>query len=87
MFSRQIRLLIGARSILDAHSHADKDLIATELGVHPFVAAKIFTQAKNFKLEKLLHAHKTLFSFDQGVKSGNMTIALAVDLLAAELLK
>lgn len=87
MFTRQIRLLIGARSILDTHPHADKDLIASELGVHPFVATKIFTQAKNFKLEKLLHAHNTLFSFDQGVKNGNMTIALAVDLLAVELLK
>lgn len=87
MFSRQIRLLIGARSILDLHPNADKDLIASELGAHPFVAMKIFAQAKNFTLEKLLHAHNTLFSFDQGVKNGNITIALAVDLLAAELLK
>jgi DNA polymerase-3 subunit delta len=86
MFSRQIRLLISARSLLETNSKIDKSFLAKELNIHPFVATKILVQAKNFTLDKLLNVHNTLFSFDQGVKNGEITINLAVDLIATKLL-
>ncbi len=86
MFTRQIRLLLGARSVLDTNSRADKNLIATELDVHPFVASKLVTQAKNFSLQQLLDAHAQLFKFDRDMKSGGITADLAVDLVATRLI-
>ncbi len=85
MFARQIRLLLGARSVLETNPHADKSVIATELDVHPFVASKLVTQAKNFSLKQLLDAHAQLFEFDRAMKSGGITADLAVDLVATRL--
>jgi DNA polymerase-3 subunit delta len=87
MFSRQIRLLLGARSVLDQNPQADKNAIATELDVHPFVASKLVVQAKNFSLKQLLDAHTQLFEFDRAMKSGGISADLAVDLVATNLLK
>lgn len=86
MFTRQIRLLLGARSVLDANPRADKNVIASELEVHPFVASKLVTQAKNFSLQKLLDAHAQLFEYDRAMKNGGITADLAVDLVATRLI-
>ncbi len=86
MFTRQIRLLLGARSVLDTNPRADKNMIATELDVHPFVASKLVAQAKNFSLQQLLDAHAQLFDFDRAMKNGGISADLAVDLTVADLL-
>ncbi len=86
MFSRQIRLLIGARAVLDENPRATNSDIATQLDVHPFVATKVLVQAKNFTLKKLLGAHEKLFEFDRAMKNGGIDVDLAVDLLATDLL-
>ena len=86
MFTRQIRLLLGARSVLDQNPRADKNTIATELDVHPFVASKLVVQAKNFSLEKLLAAHTQLFEYDRAMKNGGITADLAVDMITTRLL-
>lgn len=86
MFTRQIRLLLGARSVLEQNPRADKNVIATELDVHPFVASKLVVQAKNFSLQQLLDAHTQLFEFDRAMKSGGIDSDLAVDLIALNLL-
>ncbi len=86
MFSRQIRLLIGARAVLDENPRASNNDVATQLDVHPFVATKVLAQAKNFSLKKLLDAHEKLFIFDRDLKNGGIDVDLAVDLLATDLL-
>jgi len=87
MFARQIRLLLGARCVLDKNPRADKNQIATELEVHPFVASKLVMQAKNFSTEILLRSHEMLYTFDRDMKRGNIDVDLAVDLIAIDLLK
>jgi len=86
MFSRQIRLLLGARAVLDEFPRADKSMIAKELDVHPFVASKLVAQAKNFSLSQLLDAHDQLYAFDRDMKRGGIQADLAVDLIATQLL-
>ena len=86
MFTRQIRLLLGARSVLDKNPRADKNEIASELDVHPFVASKLVMQAKNFSLKQLMDAHNQLFEFDRAMKNGGMSADLAVDLVATRLI-
>ena len=86
MFTRQIRLLLGARSVLDENPRASNADIAASLDVHPFVAGKILVQAKNFSLQQLLAAHNQLFEFDRAMKNGGIRADLAVDLIAMDLL-
>lgn len=86
MLARQVRILLGARSILDENPRATKQQIADELGMHPFVAQKALAQARSFEIEDLMRAHKLLFELDRATKSSRVDAELAVDLVVAKLL-
>jgi len=86
MLARQVRVLIGARSLLDENPYASKQGLADAMGVHPFVAQKALAQAKGFRLEDLMHAHDLLFEFDRGMKSGRIDADMAVDLVTVDLM-
>jgi DNA polymerase-3 subunit delta len=83
MVIRQFRLLIQAREILDGRGN--KDDVARALGVHPFVAEKTTGQAGRFSVESLEHVYRKLLSIDEGVKTGQVTLDLALDMLVVEL--
>jgi DNA polymerase III subunit delta len=83
MVIRQFRLLIQAREILDLGG-TERDLIET-LGLHPFVAEKIWTQARQFDLPSLEMIYYHLLEIDLGEKTGRMPGELALDVLIARL--
>jgi DNA polymerase-3 subunit delta len=83
MVVRQFRLLLLAREILDARG--DKEQVASALGVHPFVAEKTADQAKRFSMSALESIHHKLLEIDEGVKSSQVTLDLALDMLVGEL--
>lgn len=83
MVVRQFRLLIQAREILDGGG--TKDDVARALGVHPFVAEKAAQQARRFSIESLEAIHHRLLSIDEGVKTSQVTLDLAMDTLVVEL--
>ena len=83
MVIRQFRLLLQAREILDGRGN--KDDVARALGVHPFVAEKTTGQANRFNVEFLEHVYRKLLSIDEGVKTGQITLDLALDTLVVEL--
>ena len=83
MVVRQFRLLLQAREILDAHGN--KDQVASALGVHPFVAEKTADQARRFSLPALERIHHRLLEIDEGVKTSQMTLDLAMDSLVVEM--
>jgi len=83
MVIRQFRLLIQAREILDGRG--TKDDVARALGVHPFVAEKTTGQAIRFNVEFLEHVYRKLLAIDEGVKTGQVTLDLAMDTLVVEL--
>ena len=85
MVVRQFRLLLQAREILDGRGN--KDDVARALGVHPFVAEKTTGQANRFNIEFLEHVYHKLLSIDEGVKTGQVTLDLALDTLVVELTK
>ncbi len=87
MLARQVRILLGARALLDENPRVSQQAVADALGVHPFVASKALIQARAFTLEDLKHTHALLFDFDAGTKSGRLTADLAVDLVTVDLLK
>jgi DNA polymerase-3 subunit delta len=83
MVVRQFRLLIQAREILDGRG--TKDDVARALGVHPFVAEKTTQQAAHFSMETLEAIYRRLLKIDEEVKTGQITLDLALDTLVAEL--
>ncbi len=87
MLSRQVRILIGARFVLDKNPSATKQQVADATGVHPFVAQKAIQQARGFSFDQLKKAHDLLFEYDRGLKTGKIDAELAVDLVADQLLK
>lgn len=83
MVVRQFRLLLQAREILDGRG--GKDDVARALGVHPFVAEKTAQQAAHFSIETLEAIYRRLLKIDEGVKTGQVTLDLALDTLVVEL--
>ena len=83
MMVRQFRLLIQAREILDGRGN--KEDVARALGVHPFVAEKTTGQAAHFSVESLEAIYHSLLKIDERVKTGQVTLDLAMDTLVVEL--
>jgi DNA polymerase-3 subunit delta len=83
MVVRQFRLLIQAREILDGRGN--KDDVARALGVHPFVAEETTGQAARYSMESLESIYRELLRIDEGVKTGQSTLELAMDTLVVEL--
>src|SRR5215211_1005769 len=83
MVVRQFRLLIQAREILDGRGNQND--VARSLGVHPFVAEKTTQQATHFSIETLEQIYRRLLKIDEEVKTGQITLDLAMDTLVVEL--
>ncbi len=87
MLGRQVRILVGARALLDENPRAGKQEIADAMGVHPFVAQKAMQQARGFSFSQLKEAHDLLFEYDWRLKTGRINAPLAVDLVTDTLIQ
>jgi DNA polymerase-3 subunit delta len=83
MVVRQFRLLLQAREILDGRGNQND--VARALGVHPFVGEKAAQQAERFSIESLEYIYHKLLEIDEGVKTSQITLDLAMDTLVVEL--
>jgi DNA polymerase-3 subunit delta len=83
MVVRQFRLLVQAREILDGRG--TRDDVARALGVHPFVAEKTAQQAAHFSIETLEAIYRRLLQIDEKIKTSQITLDLALDILVMEL--
>jgi len=63
----------------------NKDDVARALGVHPFVAEKAAQQAGRFSIDSLEYIYRKLLKIDEGVKTSQVTLDLALDTLVVEL--
>lgn len=86
MLTRQVRILLGARAMIEENPRTTKDELASAMTIHPFVAQKSLQQAKSFTLQQLKSAHNALYSYDLGLKTGKIDAGLAVDLTVANFL-
>lgn len=85
MVIRQFRLLLLAREVIEAHGMVPD--VQEALGLHPFVAEKIYGQARNFTLPVLETIYHRLLLMDEASKTGGMPLDVSLDLLTAELAK
>lgn len=82
MVVRQFRLLLQGREILDQRGEPAQ--IAEQLGLHPFVAEKIALQARAFSIKSLEGIYQHLVEIDEAVKTGLLTLEIALDMLVVE---
>jgi DNA polymerase III subunit delta len=83
MVVRQFRLLLLAREVIDRHGGQRE--VEQALGVHAFVAEKVFGQAKRFSLPALEAIYHRLLEIDEGAKTSQVTLDLALATLVVEL--
>lgn len=81
MVQRQFRLLIQAREVLD-HGGGQGE-IAKQLKSHPFVAEKLNKQARQFDLKQLEMVYRRLLDLDEGIKTGQIEVDLALETFVA----
>jgi len=83
MITRQYRLLIQTKELVD--SHASPNVIAQTLGLHPYPAGKLSQQTKNYTLAGLEQLYRQLFECEIDVKTGRMDPLTALDVLVSTL--
>ena len=83
MVIRQFRLLLLAREVID--SRGGEREVEQALGVHAFVAEKVYGQAKRFTLPALETIYHKLLDMDEAAKNSQVTLDLALDMFVVEL--
>jgi DNA polymerase-3 subunit delta len=82
MITRQYRLLIQAREVVDEGRGAQ---LANELHLHPFVAEKLSGQARRFNITQLEAIYHRLLLLDETLKTSQAPAELALDTFIAEM--
>jgi DNA polymerase-3 subunit delta len=83
MVIRQFRLLLQTRELLDDRASISE--IQKALGLYEFVAQKVTNQAKRFSLSALVAIYHKLLEIDEGAKTSQVSLDLALDMLVVEL--
>ncbi len=83
MLIRQFRILLQIRQAIDLGHTARK--AASELKLHPFVAQKSFTQARNFSMEPLKKIFSRLIKLDRQLKTGQCDLKTELALMIAKI--
>ena len=79
MVIRQFRLLLQAREILDENGSQLE--VQQELGLHEYVAGKVTVQARRFSMAVLESIYHKLLEIDEGAKTGQVPLEVALDTL------
>lgn len=83
MVIRQFRLLLQAREIIEERGGSLQ--VQQALGLHEFVAGKVTEQARRFSLSALEAIYHKLLEMDEGAKTSQVPLDLALDALIVEL--
>ena len=81
----QFRTLLAMRSLYEAEDNASSDVMAKELGLHPFVVRKNLGLVKRYNLKKLEEIYSELLQMDVKAKTGQADLGLALDLLVQKI--
>jgi DNA polymerase-3 subunit delta len=83
MVIRQFRLLLQARELIE--SGENNRTIEKTLGLPDFVVPRIVNQAKRFNLSRLESIYHKLLEIDEGSKTSQVPLDLALDTLIVEM--
>lgn len=85
MIINQFRRLLLTREILDEGGNVND--VSDRLHLHPYPAGRLLDQAKHFSLRGLEHIHHRLLELDEKVKTSQLSLELAMELLVVELVE
>jgi DNA polymerase III subunit delta len=85
MVIRQFRLLLQAREMLDERAAVAE--VQRALGLHEFVAQKVCNQAGRFSMSALEAIYHKLLEIDEGAKTSQVPLDLALDTLIVGLMQ
>lgn len=85
MISRQLRLLLQARSALD--QGLSQQQAAAGLGIHPFPAGKCVAQAQGWTASDLRQALQNCLNVDEAIKTGQLPDDRALEWLLLQLVR
>jgi len=84
MFEYQFRSLVRVRSLID--EKRDYHKIQQETKIHPYAFRKMFSLAKNFRMDELRNIYDKLFELDLGFKTGRIRDKqIALEMFVVEL--
>ena len=85
MLVRQFRLLRLVKEAVEVEGYSSKDVIARELGVHPFVVQKTLPQVKSFTSFELRKIYNQLLDMEYMMKTQSYNFEMLFDKFVAEL--
>lgn len=85
MLIRQFRIMLQIADVLAQNSTTPPDLLAKQLGLHPFVVKKTIPLVKKFSLSELKHRFSQLADFDLKTKTGQGDLTTLLDILVVEM--
>jgi DNA polymerase-3 subunit delta len=83
MVIRQFRLLLQAREMLDERATVSQ--VQNALRLRDFAAQKVCDQARHFTMSALESIYHKLLKIDEGAKTGQVPLDLALDMFTVEL--
>lgn len=88
MIVRQFRFLLLAREVIDGGGNInDIQSALSKFGMPVFTAKNVYFQAKQFSQEALEAIYHRLLAIDEGAKTSDVPLDLAMDMLVVELTK
>ena len=83
MLGKQVRTMLGAKDLME-RGVADKQVVASSLGVHPFPAGKAMAAARRASLRGLADLHDDLLETEHLLKTGGTRPKISLDLFTAK---
>jgi len=84
MLTRQFRLLWQAKE-LSAKGFISSDVLAREMGVHPFVVKKLIGFLPKFELMQIRKIYQQLLDFEIKIKTGRADFRLLAEMMIVEI--
>lgn len=85
MLIRQFRIMLQIADALAQNPSVASDILAKQLGLHPFVVKKTIPLVKKFSLSNLKNRFSQLADFDLKTKTGQGDLATLLDILVVEM--
>ena len=79
MMLRQFRILLELSDVFEREGALQSNILATRLGLHPFVVKKSLPLIERYSLEELKKIHQDLLDFDVGMKTGAGGASMLLD--------
>jgi DNA polymerase-3 subunit delta len=81
----QLKIILKLRSYMDDNPGANINMVARDLGIHPYAAKKIQTVLNKFDVQELKNIYQKALDLDVGLKSGKIDPRLGLELIVSNI--